>query len=107
MQANEQKAAQEIRDAYPCGTFLYEVICEYMEKKTAEAQLAHDADQIELLLVLKKQHELGNPRALVWYDKTRQRLKSPLAQQIADTILTTPSDAWWMVKPDDPHWIHG
>lgn len=96
VQADEEKAAQDIRSAYPCGEFLYTAMQEYREGKTPEAQLAHDADQLELLLVLKKEMELGNSRAERWYSNTQKRLKSTIAQKIADTILETPADSWWI-----------
>lgn len=96
VQADEEKAAQDIRTAYPCGDFLYSAMQEYREAKTPEAQLAHDADQLELLLVLKREMELGNSRAERWYNNTRKRLKSGIAQEIADSISEVPSDSWWL-----------
>lgn len=107
VEADERKASQDIRDAYPCGQWLYDALMEYQEGQTIEARLAHDADQLEMLFVLKQEMETGNSRALRWFEKTRQRLYSPIAQQIADAILATDSDAWWCVNLDDPHWIHG
>lgn len=96
VQADEEKAARDIRSAYPCGDFLYAAMQEYREGKTPEAQLAHDADQLELLLVLRREMELGNSRAMRWYSNTRKRLKSDIAQQIADAILEIPADNWWL-----------
>lgn len=105
--ADERKASQDIRDAYPCGQWLYDALIEYQEGKTIEAKLAHDADQLELLFVLKQEMETGNPRALRWFEKVRERLNSPIAHQMADTILETNSEAWWCADLNDPHWIHG
>jgi 5'-deoxynucleotidase YfbR-like HD superfamily hydrolase len=107
VKADEAKVAEDIREAYPCGDLLYEALKEYREGTTLESQLAHAADQLEMLLVLKIEMEQGNTRALRWFEGVCKRLTHPIAHQIADTILATPSDSWWFVNPLDPHWIHG
>lgn len=107
VKADEKLASEDIREAYPCGDFLFSALQEYREGKTAEAKLAHDADQLELLLILKQQMELGNSRALRWFENTRKRLGSDLAQELTEIILKTPSDSWWYTNPEDPHWVKG
>ncbi len=105
--ADEEKASADIRKVYPCGNFLYDALKEYREGTSVEAKLAHDADQLELLLMLKEQMEQGNPRAIRWFENGRKRLQSDIAKEIAEVILQTPADSWWFANPDDPHWVNG
>jgi putative hydrolases of HD superfamily len=101
------KALKDIESAYPMGNEVVSWIKEYEEGITLEAQIAHDADQLELLLMLKREEELGNPRALEWFKNSIQRLISPEAKLIAESISKTPTDGWWMTDRNDPHWING
>lgn len=96
VQANLEQALADIKDASPLGIEIVEIINEYEEGKTLEAQLAKDADQLELLLVLKKEQELGNPRAALWFENACKRLKTATAQKLATTILHTSTDEWWL-----------
>jgi len=104
---NLDKAVEDIRKGSPLGPEAAKWIEEYESGETLESQIAHDADQIELLLVLKREIELGNPKASEWFQKAIQRVKTAGAKQIANEILQTPSDDWWMGNRDDPHWING
>lgn len=101
------KALDDIESAYPMGPEVVAWIKEYEEGVTLEAQITHDADQLELLLKLKKEQEHGNPRAQEWFENAVQRLKLPEAKQLAESIANTSTDNWWMTNRDDPHWIHG
>lgn len=105
VQADENKALEELEAAYPFGPEIKLLAREYNEKDTLESQLAHDADQLEMLLVLKEQAELGNPQAMAWFDNSVLRLKTETAKLLAENIRTTPSHSWWLINPDDPHWI--
>jgi len=99
------KVLNDIEKASSIGPEIVHWIQEYENAETLEAQIAHDADQIELLLVLKKEHELGNLQAMEWFKNTVKRLKTSIAHQLAQTILTTPSDDWWIGNREDVHWI--
>lgn len=104
---DEEAAAQAVRQDYPCGHFLYDALKEYREGKTLESQLAHDADQLELLLILKQQLELGNKRAQIWFEKVCQRLTSDISKQLAAAIAESCSDSWWLKDKEDLHWVNG
>lgn len=107
VQANLQKALADIEKGSPLGSEIVNWIKEYEEETTIEAQLAHDADQIELLLMLKKEGEMGNPRCEKWIDNTIKRIKTPAAKKLIESILSTSSDHWWLGNGEDPHWIDG
>lgn len=102
---DEKKVLEEVKSDYPFGGTIQALINEYNEKITLESKLAHDADQLELLLVLKKESELGNNKAIEWFNKSEQRLETDQAKQLAKQIRSISSDSWWLVNPDDPHWV--
>lgn len=104
---NIEKALHDICHASPLGQEIVKYIKEFEEEVTLEAKLAHDADQLEMLLVLKQEHDLGNPRAMEWFDIVIQRLTTPVAKKLAEEIRKIPSDAWWIENKKDSHWIHG
>lgn len=92
---NLDKAVEDIRTGSPLGPEVAKWIEEYESGESLESQIAHDADQIELMLVLKQEIELGNPRAQEWFQNALTRVKTAGAKQIANEILQTPSDDWW------------
>lgn len=100
-------ALEDLAKGSSLGPEVVSWIEDYEQGNSLEAQMAQDADQIELLLVLKREQELGNEKALDWFQRVRQRLQTPMAHELAETILQTPSDNWWMTNPTDPHWIDG
>lgn len=90
------KALADLASGSILGPEIVAWIQEYEQGSTLEAQLAHDADQLELLLVLKSEEELGNPRTKDWIEKAIQRLKTAIGKQVAEAICNTSSDAWWL-----------
>lgn len=107
VRANLTKALEDIEKGSPLGPEIVNWIKEYEEEKTLEAKLAHDADQLELLLMLKKEDELGNARALEWFKYSFKRLKTEIAKEIAQAILETSTDDWWFKNKEDSHWVDG
>jgi putative hydrolase of HD superfamily len=103
----QKKVLNDIEKASPLGPSITDLIQEYEAGKTIEAQLAHDADQLELILVLKYEHDRGSPKAMSWFQNAYQRLKTAVAKDIATTIISTSADAWWLGDQADPHWIDG
>lgn len=63
-----------------------------------EHQLAHDADQLDLLLNLKREQDLGNPQAETWMDSVASRLITPIARELAPVIRSRPHTEWWFGK---------
>jgi len=80
-------------------------IREFETGETPAARLAKDADQLELLVMLKKLGDLGNPHTNDWITPLLGRLKTDAGKQLAQEILTTRWDAWWFGNKQDPHWI--
>lgn len=92
---------------WPNGIEIAAYIHEFEAGETTEARLAKDADQLELLLVLKEQADLGKPHVDEWITPLLARLKTSAGKQLAQEILATRWDNWWFNQKDDPHWVNG
>jgi len=69
-----------------------------------EAKLAHDADVLDLILNLKREHDLGNKAAAEWLSCALQRLRTPVGQELGALIAETDHNAWWFKGPDASWW---
>lgn len=104
--ADEHKAWDDLAETLPFGPEVKELLTEWDTVDTLEARIARDADQLELLLSLKEQMDIGNSRAKSWIPITVQRLKNDEAKQLAEVILTTDSDKWWFGDKEDSWWVN-
>ncbi|MFW6415193.1 MAG: HD domain-containing protein [Thermodesulfobacteriota bacterium] len=78
---------------------------EEMEKADSlEASLAQDADQLDFILNLKEQKDLGNPYGSKWLYYALKRLRTEFAEQMASRILQTDHTDWWFKSADDEWW---
>jgi len=71
---------------------------------TPEAKLAHDADQLDLMLNLKEQSDLGNKYADKWLAAAKERLHTPEGQELGRTIMETDHTDWWFLGPEQSWW---
>lgn len=95
VKANEKAVIEDLKDKTLIGPTIAACHNEYVENDSIEAQIAHDADKLELLLVLKELYDTGNPRAMDWFEATAQLVKLERSKSLIDTIRTTPYDQWW------------
>lgn len=95
VEANEAKVLEELEGMNSVGKEMATYIKEFNENTCIEAKLAHEADQLEMLLKLKELHDLGSPRAMEWFSLVAKRLKTSLGKEFAEQILKTPTDQWW------------
>ncbi|MCX7770655.1 MAG: HD domain-containing protein [Proteobacteria bacterium] len=102
---DEKKAMEDAVKGLPFETDLRELFEELWEEKTLESKLVKDADNIELLLQLKEQKDLGNPYADDWIYFTLQRLVTEEGKKLAEIIINTDSTNWWFDKTSD-WWIN-
>jgi putative hydrolases of HD superfamily len=103
---DEEKAVRELTEHLPFGAEIKSVIGEFNEKKTREALLAHDADQLALILQLKEYRDLGNQYSQEWLDFAVRRLCTDQGRKLADTILQTDWTQWWFRDKSD-WWVNG
>ena len=99
---DEEKVIEHISKMIPVGVEIAELILEYNNGNSREAKLAHDADQLDLLLILKEQKDLNNPYASDWIDNLLKRLQTPLGKKLGQAILESDHKDWWLKGHD--HW---
>jgi len=106
VQVNEGRAVEDLARTLPFGDEYRATLQEFGEGVSQEALLAHDADQLEMILALKEYKDLGNRNADAWYPFALQRLKTAAARQLAETIWETDSSRWWF-DDDSQWWVNG
>lgn len=104
--ADEKKAIRDVAKTVTFGEDIKKLLNEYRARRTKEAKLAKDADNIEWILSLKEQADTGNIRAKTWIPSAVKRLKSKSAQQLAAKIIKTNSDNWWFADKNDEWWVN-
>jgi putative hydrolase of HD superfamily len=103
---DEEKAVRELTEHLPFGGEIRAVLEEFNEKKTREALLAHDADQLGLILQLKEYGDLGNQYSQEWLNFAVRRLCTDQGRELADKILQTDWTQWWFRDKSD-WWVNG
>jgi putative hydrolase of HD superfamily len=98
----EKEAIRDLARKLPFGADYEALMREYRESATEESRLVHDADQLDLILELKEQHDLGNDYAQKWIHFALKRLQTDCGKALAEQILHTDSTAWWFEGND--HW---
>ena len=106
VQVDENRAVEDLARQLPFGEDYRNTLQEFAAKQSREALLAHDADQLEMVLSLKEYKDLGNRYADEWYPFALQRLQTAAAKQLAETIWETDSTKWWF-DDDEQWWIKG
>ena len=94
--ANENKAIQQIVNGLPFGANLSELMAEFNERRTMESKLAHDADQLALILDLKTLSDVGYEPPKKWLRYALDRLETQTGHKMARSIMETEWDAWWL-----------
>lgn len=74
-----------------------------------ETRLVHDADQIDLILSLREEEDLGNPYAKKWIEAALPRLCTKEGKALAARICEVDHTDWWFAGPDASWWTqkHG
>jgi len=103
---NENKAVNDLARKLPFGQEIVSLIDEFNSRETLEAQLSQDADQLDFILELKRQQDLGNISAAEWLKYSAKRLITDFAKTLADEIVTTDSSDWWFEKKQEL-WVNG
>lgn len=79
----------------PFGPEIKSIITEFNTNETLEARLAHDADQLALLIDLKSLKDIGHQTPEGWMPHVKARIATPLGQKLAQAILDEPWNGWW------------
>lgn len=104
-ESDEYKAISDLAKTLEFGDDIVETLKEFTERKSKEAILAKDADQLEWILSLKEETDIGNTRAETWIPSAIKRLKTKSAKVLAKKIIVTNSDDWWFADKKDSWWV--
>ena len=99
--ANESQALEDTIKGLAFGKNMANLVKEFKAGHSKEAQLAHDADQLALILDLKDLMDIGYKPPKTWIQNIIDRLKTKTGQEIADAIMTTRRDEWWLKNSVD------
>jgi putative hydrolase of HD superfamily len=105
VEKKERKAISDSAENLPFGKDIEDIIDEFEERKSQESIVAKDADNLEWILSLKEESDIGNKRADDWIVSAVKRLKTRSAQLIAKDVVKTDSNAWWFGDKHDSWWV--
>ena len=96
----DRDALQDAVDGTGLEQDIFDGWDELQERRSLEARLAHDADQLDLICNLKAELDKGNKFAADWLESAVKRLRSPQAQALCEVILRTDHNRWWYGRVD-------
>lgn len=96
--ADETQALKDTTRNLPFGSSITGLVKEFNENRSFEAQLAHDADQLALILELKDLSDIGYAPPDTWLPHVLKRIQTKAAKEIAQSIMETHRDDWWLNK---------
>ncbi len=96
----EAQAFADIAQAVPFGDKILGYFTEFEERKSIEAKLTKDADQLEWIATLRDEETKGNIKAKAWSKLAYERLKTPAGQKLGKILLSTHPDDWWFSAKD-------
>lgn len=103
---HEERAVEALTEHLPFGGRIRETISEYEKRESLEAVITKEADNLELLLSLKEQADLGNPKALSWIPPLVLRLRTEEGKALAQAIMEVHMDDWWYPNKDDAWFVN-
>jgi putative hydrolase of HD superfamily len=93
--AEENRALKDATRDISFGDSLVDLINEFHEGTSAEAELARDADQLALILELKSLIDIGYKAPEKWLPFVLDRLKTKTGKKFSESIIKTTEDSWW------------
>jgi putative hydrolase of HD superfamily len=94
--ADENKALDDSLGELTFGHTLADLAREFIDNQTREAKLARDADQLALVLDLKALADIGYRPPEKWLPPIIARLQTDTGRKIAEKIMRTEWDGWWL-----------
>ena len=106
VEVDEEGAVRDLARDLPFGGEITSLTHEFNAGESLEARISKDADQLDLILELKQQQDLGNRYAVEWLSYAIKRLLTESAKEMAREILNTDSTDWWFEKKTSL-WVNG
>jgi len=97
----EVEAVSDISKSIPFGDEIFELFKEEQDRKSLEAKLVKDADQLEWIATLRGEEVKGNIKAREWINIALKRLKTGSAKKVGKVLVSTHPDSWWFNVKDD------
>ncbi|MDL2260443.1 HD domain-containing protein [Deltaproteobacteria bacterium OttesenSCG-928-K17] len=101
---DEDQAVADATEGLPFGPELQGNWTEWRDGGSLEAKLAADADQLDMILELRRLETLGSQQAKDWLFYAHKRLKTEEGRQLFDEIVKADPTAWWFEKRED-YWV--
>ena len=95
VKADETKAFEDTIKGLAFAQCLNDLFNEFVEGRSMEAKLAHDADQIALILELKDLMDIGFKPPETWIQNVMSRIETNTGRKIANAVMDTRRDEWW------------
>jgi putative hydrolase of HD superfamily len=78
------------------GAEMQSLMEEFRAQTSLEALLAHDADQLALLIDLKSLQDVGYASPGQWIEHVAPRMKTETGRRLARGILEIDWNHWWL-----------
>lgn len=106
VEVDEERSIKDLAQGLPFGDEIISLTHEFNQGQSMDARISRDADQLDLILELKEQQDLGNKYAKEWLYYAVKRLVTESAKKMAREILKTDRNAWWFEKKTSL-WVNG
>ena len=97
---SEANAVDDIARSVPFGTEIRDLFREEQARRTLEARLVKDADNLEWITTLRVEAEKGNTKAHAWIKIAMKRLKTGSGKKLGKVLIETSPDSWWFDAKD-------
>ena len=101
---NEDQAMTDATAGLPFENELLDLWKEWQAKESPEAQLAADADQLDMILELRRLETLGSRDAKDWLTYAQKRLRTKEGQTLFTEISKADPTQWWFEKKEE-YWV--
>jgi putative hydrolase of HD superfamily len=85
----------------PFESELLSLRAEWAAGESLEARLAADADQLDMMLELRRLSHYGWAQAEDWLSYAQKRLVTEAGLRLAKSLSSSDPDAWWFQKKDE------
>jgi putative hydrolase of HD superfamily len=105
VKAFESQALADAAKGTPFEDELLSIRDEWLAGESVEAKLARDADQLDMMLELKRLNSFGWRQAGEWLSYAEKRLITPEAIKLAQELKKSDPDGWWF-EPREELWVN-
>ena len=101
---DEDRAMRDAAEGLSFGPELLDGWDEWRDGRSLEARLAADADQLDMILELRRLKTLGSEQASDWLFYAQKRLKTEEGRRLFEEIIDCDPTRWWFEKKDE-YWV--